>query len=88
MVAAGYDSREAPRVWKLVAKKHGDHGTNFFWSSHDSASERRSFQMVQIRNVFSGLHYSALRKNEEPYQRIAALVKDAAAKKKKIKVTG
>jgi predicted Zn-dependent protease len=88
MVAAGYDPREAPRVWKLVAKKQGDGGTNFFWSSHDSASERRSFQMVQIRNVFSDLDHSALKKNEEQYQKIAALVKDAAAKKRKIKVVG
>jgi Zn-dependent protease with chaperone function len=86
MVAAGYDPRESPRVWKLVAKKHGDYGTNFFWSSHDSASERRSFQMVQIRNVFSGLDHSSLKKNEEQFQKIAVLVKDAAAKKRKIKV--
>lgn len=87
MVDAGYDPRESPRVWKLVAKKHGSHGTNFFWSSHDSASERRSFQMVQIRNVFSGLDYANLKKNEEPYQKVAGLVREAAAKKKKIKVT-
>jgi hypothetical protein len=87
MVDAGYDPRESPRVWKLVAKKHGSHGTNFFWSSHDSASERRSFQMVQIRNVFSGLDYPSLKKNEEPYQKIAGLVREAAAKKKKIKMT-
>lgn len=88
MVAAGYDPRESPRVWKLVGKKYGSMPTNFFWSSHDSASERRSFQMVQIRNLFSQLDHSALKKNEEQFQRIAALVKEAAAKKKKAKATG
>lgn len=88
MVAAGYDPRESPRVWKLVGKKYGSLPTNFFWSSHDSAAERRSFQMVQIRNVFSNLDHSALKKNEEQFRRIAALVKDAAAKKKKAKATG
>jgi Zn-dependent protease with chaperone function len=87
MVDAGYDPRESPRVWKLVAKKYGDQRTSFFWSNHDSASERRSFQMVQIRNAFSSLDYSHLKKNEEPYQKIAVLVHDGAAKKKKIKVT-
>ena len=87
IVDAGYDPKESPRVWKLVAKKYGDHGTNFFWSNHDSASERRSFQMNQIRNVFPGLDYPSLKKNEEQYQKIAELVREAADKKRKIKVT-
>jgi Zn-dependent protease with chaperone function len=87
MADAGYDPRESPRVWKLVAKKYGDQGTNFFWSSHDAASERRSFQMVQLRNVFAGLDFASLKKNEEQYVKMAERVKEAAAKKRKIKVT-
>lgn len=85
MADAGYDPREAPRVWKLIAKRHGD-GPTFYWSSHDSPSERRSFLMVTIRNGFSGMDFANARKNEEPFQHIARLVKDTSAKKKKIKV--
>jgi Peptidase family M48 len=86
MTDAGYDPRESPRVWKLVTKKQGDTPT-FFWSSHDSNAERRSFQMLTIRNTFSSLDFSQLRKGEEEYQRIAELAYQANPKnKKKIKV--
>ena len=85
MADARYDVREGPRVWKLVAMKEGD-GPTFFWSSHDSASERRSFMMVTIRNSFSGLDYPTLKKNEKEFQQIAQLVSAAQEKKKKIKV--
>jgi hypothetical protein len=84
MSGAGYDLREAPRVWKLVSKT-GWGGPTFFWSSHDGASERRSFMMVTIRNSFSGVDFSALKKNENEYQRIAQLVKESDPKKKKSK---
>lgn len=86
MADAGYDIREAPRVWKLVAKTRDD-GPTFYWSTHDSASERRSFMMVTIRNSFSGLDLNGLKKNEGQFQRIAQLVKESDGKrKKKIKV--
>jgi Zn-dependent protease with chaperone function len=86
MVDAGYDIREAPRVWKLVARTEGD-GPTFYWSSHDSDAERRSFMMVTIRNSFSGVDFSSLKKNEDSFQRIAQLVKEADGRKKsKIKV--
>jgi Zn-dependent protease with chaperone function len=85
MADAGYDLREAPRVWKLVAMDRGDHPT-FYWSSHDSASERRSFMMVTIRNSFAGLDLSALSKNEAQFLRMAKLVREAENKKRKIKV--
>jgi Zn-dependent protease with chaperone function len=85
-VDAGYDLREAPRVWKLVAKTEGD-GPTFYWSSHDSATERRSFMMVTIRNSFSGLDVSSLKRNEDSFQRMVQLVKEADSRKKgKIKV--
>jgi Zn-dependent protease with chaperone function len=87
MADAGYDLREAPRVWKLVSKKYGDMPTNFFWSSHDSNTERRSFEMLTIRNTFSDLDFSNLKTNGEDYKRIAELAFNANPKnKKKIKV--
>jgi hypothetical protein len=87
MVAAGYDPREAPRVWKLMAKKYGDAPTNFFWSSHSNNATRRSFLMVEIRNNYSQMNLNEMKKGDEAaYERIVLLTKDAAAKKKKIKV--
>ncbi|HEY8559869.1 MAG TPA: M48 family metalloprotease [Pyrinomonadaceae bacterium] len=87
MIDAGYDPREAPRVWKLMAKKYGDAPTNFFWSSHSNNATRRSFLMVEIRNNYSQLDLNQMKKGDEnEYQRIVLLTGDAAAKKKKIKV--
>lgn len=80
---AGYDLREAPRVWKLTTKKYGDMPT-FFWSSHDSGAERRSFQMLTIRNTFSELDFSALNKGDDSeFKRIAELAYNANRKNKK-----
>jgi Zn-dependent protease with chaperone function len=86
---AGYDPREAPRVWKLTAKKYGDMPTNFFWSTHDSNSERRSFQMLTIRNTFGNLDFAQLTKGDDTeFKRIAELAYKANPKNKKtIKVT-
>jgi Peptidase family M48/Domain of unknown function (DUF5666) len=85
MANAGYDIREAPRVWKLVAITEG-YGPTYYWSSHDNASERRSFMMVTIRHSFSGMDMSTLKKNEDSFQRIAKLVKESDGRKQKIKV--
>jgi hypothetical protein len=87
LVSAGYDPREAPRVWKMMAKKYGDAPTNFFWSSHESHSLRRSFLMVEIRNNYSQLDLEHMKRGDEnEYQKIVLLAQDATAKKKKIKV--
>lgn len=87
MIAAGYDPREAPRVWKLMGIKYGDVPTNFFWSSHSNHATRRSFLMVEIRNNYSQMDLNSLKKGDESeYEKIVLLTKDAAAKKKKIKV--
>ena len=42
MLAAGYDIREAPASWKVLAAKKGDGPINPFWSSHDNKTTRRS----------------------------------------------
>lgn len=87
LATAGYDPREAPRVWKLMAKKHGDAPTNFFWSSHSNNAERRSFLMVEIRNNYSQLNLNEMKRGDDgEYEKITLLTRDAAAKKKKIKV--
>jgi predicted Zn-dependent protease len=87
MVAAGYDPKQAPAVWKLMAKTNGVQTTNFFWSSHDNAPTRRSYLMNEIKNNYRDVDYSQLRVNAGEYSRIKAAVVAANGKKKKIKVT-
>jgi predicted Zn-dependent protease len=88
MVDAGYDPRQAPAVWKLMAKTNGVQSTNFFWSSHDNAPTRRSYLMNELKNNYRGIvDYSPLRVNAEDYSRIKAAVTAANGQKKKIKVT-
>jgi predicted Zn-dependent protease len=87
MIDARYDPRQAPAVWKLMAKTNGVEATNFFWSSHDNAPTRRSYLMNEIKNNYRDVDYSQLRVNAEEYSRIKAALVAANGKKKKIKVT-
>ncbi len=86
MIAAGYDPREAPRVWKTIAMKYGDRPTNLFWSRHDNHTTRRSYLMSELRTNYPELDYESLRTNEDEFQAMAQVVRDATAKKKKVKV--
>lgn len=85
MIANGYDPREAPRVWRISANNFGDSKTNFFWSTHSSKAERRSYMMVTLRNTFAALDYSELKRDSIEYQRIAALVNERYPSKVKRK---
>ena len=87
MVAAGYDPRQAPTVWKLMAKTNGVSATNFFWSSHDNAPTRRSYLMNELKNNYRDVDYSQLRLEAAEYSRIKAAVVAANGRKKKIKIT-
>lgn len=81
MVTAGYDPREAPRVWKIVAQKYGDSTTTSFWQSHENSSTRRSYLMASIRNNYADRDFSRMSKNEEEFRRIVSLVRGALGKK-------
>jgi hypothetical protein len=83
MIETGYDIREAPKVWKLMAKKFGQQPTNFFYSSHDNHTKRRSYLMSELSANYPDVDYSALHTNEVEYDRIARLVVDITTKKKK-----
>jgi hypothetical protein len=87
MIDAGYDPRQAPAVWKLMAKTQGVNATDFFWSSHDNAPTRRSYLMNELKNNYRNVDYSRLRVNADEYSRIKAAVVAANGQKKKIKVT-
>jgi len=86
MVAAGYDPRQAPAVWKLMAHTVGVSSTNFFWSSHDNAPTRRSYLMNELKNNYREVNYSQLRLHAETYSRIKAAVVSANGQKKQLTV--
>ena len=86
MVDAGYDPREAPAVWKAMARKLGDAPTDFFWSNHDNHSTRRSYLMGELKNNYAQLDYSKFRAGESEFAAMAARVRLATSGKKRIKV--
>ena len=86
MLASEYDIREAPRAWKAVSKKYGDHATNLFWDSHDNNTTRRSYLMSELRNNYSDVDYAKLKKDSDDFHRIGDAVKEAVQGKKKVKV--
>jgi hypothetical protein len=86
MLAAGYDIREAPASWKAVSETKGDLPMNPFWDNHDNHTNRRSYLMAELKNNYSGVDYSTLKKDSEEFHLAAELVKRAAeneTKKKK-----
>lgn len=83
MIKHGYDPREAPRVWKIMSLVDGDNSTNFFWSSHSSKAERRSFLMLTIRNTYPNLNFSELKKDSDAFQKIATTIREKYPSKKK-----
>jgi hypothetical protein len=83
MIKYGYDPREAARVWKISAMNFGDNDTNFFWSSHSSNAERRSYLMLTMRNTYPGLNYSELKKDSIEFQKVAAIIHEKYPNKRK-----
>jgi len=86
MVAAGYDPREAPAVWKVIAKKNGVSATNLFWSGHDNEPTRRSYLMNELKNNYRDVEMTSLRTNAGEYARVKAAVLNASAKKRTLTV--
>ena len=85
MLATGYDIREAPASWKAVSMKKGDRPLNPFWDDHDTLTTRRSYLMAELRNNYSDVDYSKLKKDSEQFHHVAELVKTAEAEEKKDK---
>ncbi|MEO6390908.1 MAG: M48 family metalloprotease [Pyrinomonadaceae bacterium] len=71
MVAAGYDPSEAPKVWKLIERRYGESNNESYWSGSQNNLERRSFQLLTIRNLFADTDFDKLKKNEAEYKRNA-----------------
>jgi len=86
MLASGYDIREAPRAWKAVALKMGDHQTNIFWDSHDNNTARRSYLMAELRNNYSDVDFTTLTKDSEEFHRIPQIISESRQSKRKVKI--
>jgi hypothetical protein len=82
MLAAGYDIREAPQSWKAVSRKKGDGIPNPFWDSHDNATTRRSYLMAELKNNYSDVDYTRLRKDSDDFHHVVGLVKNLENTKK------
>ena len=78
----GYDLREAPEVWKLMARKMPSR-PQFFWASHAKNTMRRSFLMAELRINYAEIHYPELKTNKEAFEAIVSKVKEAKLRKKK-----
>jgi hypothetical protein len=85
MLAAGYDLREAPASWKAVSVAKGDGPVNPFYSSHDNKTMRRSYLMAELRNNYSDVDFSKLKKDSDQFHRVADLVKEFEVKGKPAK---
>lgn len=85
MINYGYDPREAPRLWKVAAMHFGDKKTNFFWSTHSSNAERRSYLWLTIRNTYPSLDYSEVKKDSIRFQQIAGMIREKYPAKSKRK---
>jgi hypothetical protein len=82
MLAAGYDIREAPASWKAVSMKKGDWPLNPFWDDHNNFTTRRSYLMAELKNNYSDVDYSKLKKDSPEFHHVAELVKTAEAEQK------
>ena len=78
MLLAGYDLREAPRAWKLIAEKN---------PKQDEAITRRSSLMIALQDTYSQYNPDGARKNEEEFRQIAnrlrVVLSEYQAKQKK-----
>jgi predicted Zn-dependent protease len=75
MSDAGYDPREAARVWKLLTKKYGFVLTNAFGASHDNHALRRGYLMSELAENYRDLDYASTKTEKDPFVRMARSVK-------------
>jgi predicted Zn-dependent protease len=82
MVKAGYDPREAPKVFELLRKDHGDPGQieNFFFGNHPRLEERITSTQELLRTRYAGLDGAGLVRDTEDFPlRTRILVRENAA---------
>jgi len=68
MVAAGYDPRQAPEVWRQVAKA-GEQ--KIYWNGQDDVASRRSYLLAEIRNNYEGVDFQSYVRDREEFAVLA-----------------
>jgi hypothetical protein len=58
---------------------------NPFWDDHNNFTTRRSYLMAELKNNYSDVDYSKLKKDSAKFHHVAELVKTAEADQKKDK---
>ena len=81
MVNAGYDPREAPKVWTAIARGTGFKGKSTFYNTYDNHPTRRSYLLNQIKANYSDLNFADLRIEEINFRRITNLANEAVTGK-------
>jgi predicted Zn-dependent protease len=69
LVRAGYDPREAPRVFELLRQDHGDGGRleNFFFGNHPQLDERIRTTRELLRTRYASIDADRLIRNTEDF---------------------
>jgi len=81
LVKAGYDPKEAPRVFELLKKDSGDRGSleTFFFGSHPKLQERIDTTNELVRTKYAAaVEPTALRDSEDFQLRMRTVVRDNA----------
>ena len=86
MVRAGYDPREAPAVWKLMAKKYGVQAHRFLLEQPREPGDPAQLSDERVEEQLQDLDYSGLKVNAEEFGRMKAEVVNSKSTKRKLKV--
>jgi hypothetical protein len=86
MTEAGYDARQAPRLWKVMTQQLGDRHTDFFWSNHDNNTTRRSYLMAELKNNYSDVKFDDLKVDSEEFRTVKSLVAGGESTNKHLKM--
>lgn len=82
MSAAGYDPREAPAVWRAIARNRADHDNRLFWESHSQNFSRRSYLEAELNLRYGKEEFSTLKKNAPGFKSAADAIKSVRQRSK------
>jgi len=77
MFAAGYDPRQAPEVWRAIARSRADHDKRVFWSNPAQNLTRRSYLEAELNLRYAKEDSSTLEKNTPEFKSAADAIKSA-----------
>lgn len=75
MFAAGYDPREAPEVWRAIARSRADRDKRVFWGNHAQNLTRRSYLEAELNLRYGKEELSTLKKNTPEFKSAAGAIK-------------